>query len=298
MKTLKPPMTYEEQIENLIVRHGLIVEDKTIARQILSEVNYYRLSAYGLGLYQEDAPERFRSGVSLEHIYALYRFDSGLRNLITPVIEYLEIELRTKIAYQLARAYGAEGYRNPAYFLNKRPRPKFSDGALKTYHQITMEKLDREIAQQQNHPCVKHHMETYGGHFPIWVAIELFTFGMLASLYSVMLTTDRKEIALQYRTRPDVLNSWILALVEVRNICAHYGRIYNMPLAQSPYLFKQNKAYASNKIFPALLTMKRMTANQNVWTTFFTSLGALIEQFPEANLSFMGFPVNWDDLLF
>ena len=41
----KPPLTYTEQVELLISR-GLLVSDKKRAERHLSNISYYRLSAY------------------------------------------------------------------------------------------------------------------------------------------------------------------------------------------------------------------------------------------------------------
>ena len=41
MEPLKPFKTYEEQVEHLKSVHGLIVNDKEWAVEILSKVNYY-----------------------------------------------------------------------------------------------------------------------------------------------------------------------------------------------------------------------------------------------------------------
>jgi len=38
------------------------------------------------------------------------------------------------------------------------------------------------VLHSKNLPFVKHHQEAYGGHFPIWAAVELMTFGNIASL--------------------------------------------------------------------------------------------------------------------
>ena len=112
VRQLKEAKTYQEQIENLINNHALQISDRTKAEEILSTVNYYRLSAYGIGLMQPADPEKYLPGITLEHIYHLYQFDSGLRNILTPLIEYVEIAFRTRLAYQLAITYGAEGYRD------------------------------------------------------------------------------------------------------------------------------------------------------------------------------------------
>lgn len=288
---LKQPKDYHEQIEHLRQEHGLIIDDEQRAECILRRVNYYRLSAYGIGLYQPDNREFFVEGTSIEQLYSLYRFDCGLRNLITPVIESLEIELRAAIAQHLAITYGSEAHRDPTNF-----QVRFTKTG-ENVHTLTMKKLDDAARKGSNMPCVKHHNQKYGGKFPIWAAIELFTFGMLSSLYSIMRPADQAVIAALYRTKRGYLQGWMLALIELRNICAHYGRIYNMPIAQQPFLYREYQAYASNKVFPVLLAMKRMNTDKELWIRFHTGLVKLIKKHPEAKLDFMGFPPNWKRLL-
>ena len=50
-----------------------------------------------------------------------------------------------------------------------------------------------------------------------------------------------------------------------------------MPLAQQPFLYRENKHYACNKIFPVLLTMKRMNTDTKLWGRFITELLILLE---------------------
>lgn len=288
---LKKPLSYKEQIENLKVKHALVIKNDENAEQILATVNYYRLSAYGIGLKTKQNPEMYIPGITLEHIYRLYCFDAQIRTLLIPMIEHLEIELRTKIAYHLAMTYGAEGFRNPQYFKAIHNRNGES------IHQKTIAKFDTEVGKQRNLPCVRHHQEKYCGHFPIWAAVELFTFGMLSSLFSVMQPEDQKIIAAAFQTDPHHLNSWLLSLVEIRNICAHYGRVYNMPLKQTPNLYSEHKAYQSNRLFSVLLVIKRMTGARGMWVGFLTKLKILLEEYTEVKLGFIGFPENWEDVL-
>ena len=118
MEPLKNPLSYQEQITHLQKKHSLTIANLDEALLILKKVNYYRLSAYGIGLKDSKNPEMYLPGISLEHLYRLYAFDAHLRTLLIPVIEELEIELRTKIAYHLAMTYGSEGYRDPNHFLS------------------------------------------------------------------------------------------------------------------------------------------------------------------------------------
>lgn len=291
MKPLKTPLSFDAQIDRLVSVHALIVEDRQAAADILSRVNYYRLSAYGIGLKQPENMEKYISGVSIQTLYDLYCFDSQLRSILIPVIEAIEIDLRTKIAYRLAMAYGADGYYDAAHFQPKTDR----DG--NSIHAVTLDKFSKEVAHQKNLPCVVHHNEVYGGRFPIWVAVELFTFGMLSSLYSIMLSADQKAVAEPYGTDPCHLKSWFLSLVELRNLCAHYNRIYNMPLKQTAKLYREHQQYQCNRLFPILLVIKRLTRNTEHWDAFLTRLTGLIEKYPAANLSRMAFPANWEQLL-
>ena len=295
MPQLKPALTYDQQIDRLKNVHNLSISDDAAALEILKKVNYYRLSAYGLGLSQKDDKEKYIDGISLEHIYRLYEFDSIFRNILIHVIEQLEIQLRTQISNFLALKYGSEGYVDPAHFTEK----KTKNG--ETVHTTVIESFNKEREHQKNAPFVKHHMAKYEGHFPVWVAVELFTFGNLSSLYSIMVLEDRKEIARLYNTEPKYLGSWILALVEIRNICAHYSRLYNMPLKQTPHLYPEYQKYrvgTINKVFPALLAIKRMLNCDERWNAFEIQLEALIDEYSDVvRLSFMGFPKEWREVL-
>lgn len=294
---LKKALTIKEQIERLKTAHNLVIDNDDEAAKILRTVNYYRLSAYGIGLTKKNNREEYIDGTSLTDIYRLYEFDSSLRNLILKLIEYQEIRLRTLISCFLALKYGAEGYIDPANFL------QVSDKQGNDIHKSIIDAFKEETIRQKNLPFVKHHEQKYSGHYPIWVAIELFSFGKLSSLYSIMRNSDRNEIAKQYRTKPDYLKSWIICLLEVRNICAHYNRLYNMPLKQAPYLYPENIPYRKgkqNKLFPVLITLKRMTASDNdpLWNDFVGQLSSLMKKYRDVvNLSFIGFPKNWKDVL-
>lgn len=108
---------------------------------------------------------------------------------------------------------------------------------------------------------------------------------------------DQNAVAAAFQTDPCHLKSWLLTLVEIRNICAHYGRIYNMPLKQTPKLYSEHKAYQSNRLFSVLLVVKRITGANAAWTNFLTNLKAVLEDHTEIKLDFIGFPKNWEDVL-
>ena len=162
MVELKKPLSYEDQLKRLKVDHNLKIDDDEAATGILKRVNYYRLSAYGLGLMRAGDKEKYRDGITLEHIFRLYIFDSRLRSILFPAIEKLEIQLRAQISNHLAMTYGADGYICSYNFADK----KTKDG--KTVHEKIMDDFQREIRHQRKAPFVRHHMEKYEGRFPAW----------------------------------------------------------------------------------------------------------------------------------
>lgn len=200
---LKPALTFEQQIERLKTVHNLTIMHEDSALKILEKVNYYRLSAYGIGLKKSTNSEEYRDDITLEHIFRLYCFDSEFRNDIIHIVEQLEVQLRTQISYCLAIKYGPEGYADVINFNDK----KNHDG--RSIHGTIMDSFKNEVKHCKNLPFVKHHQDVYGGHFPIWAAVELMTFGNITSIFDIMKPEDQKSISSFYGTSPNHLKSWM-----------------------------------------------------------------------------------------
>ena len=100
----KPPLTYYEQVE-LLKSRGLLIPDEERVIRHLSNISYYRLSAYMLPFKEiKDGSytDRFIEGTTWDDVYNLYLFDRKFRLLVFDAIERLEISIRTQIIYQLA----------------------------------------------------------------------------------------------------------------------------------------------------------------------------------------------------
>lgn len=289
--SLKCPKTYDEQIQHLRDDHGLVISDVEKAKEILKTTNYYRLSAYGIDLLDKRT-DKYRDGTTLEHIYSLYVFDSKLRNIISPVIEFVEIKLRSSIAYHLAIKYGAECYRDKSFF-----DTWISGVTGKDMFSVFNEHINDEIKKQSKKPMVVHHMQKYGGHFPIWVVVELLSLGTLSTLYSLMQREDQKDVARDFDTGYVYVKSWFASIVEIRNICAHYGRLYNMPLDSLAKLPPKESMYANSRLFTDCLAMKYIMKENSLWNTFIMNLHTIIDECPDVNLRCIGFPENWETLL-
>lgn len=286
---VKPARSYEGQIERLIQAHGLMIGDSQRAKDILSTVNYYRLTTYGKHLRRADDPEMFVPGVSIDTLYALYQFDMGLRHAILPVLEFFEIQLRAKIAYRLAMTYGSLGYMDAENFRGDRQ----SQGWFKDVHN----KFRTEVRRCDDLAFVRHHKKKYGGKFPVWAAVELFSFGMLGQLFSIMKEQDQEAVAQAYGMDAAQLSALISAAIDVRNICAHYNRLYNQSIEDQPALEAEQKTYESDRVFPTLLALRAVAGGQQVYKQMIEDIERLCAQFPQADLALCGFPENWSAVL-
>lgn len=291
---LKPALTYDQQIAKLVNGHHLKISDTKFAEKILMRVNYYRLSGYGIGLKKPNNGEYYQDTITIEQLFNLYCFDSQFKNDLMRTIEQIEIELRTQIAYYLSIKYGPDVLMSETNFVYK------TNKQGQSIYSIIINNLNKEIERQKNKPFVKHHIEKYNSQFPIWVSVELMSFGSLSSLFSILKTEDQKNISRYYNTDPKFLKNWILCLVEIRNICAHYTRLYNMPLKENPRLYKENLRYRKeqNKIFPVLLIIKRMLKANEQWSSLLKDLkNTFVKYKGSFEFAFMGFPQDWEEIL-
>ena len=286
---VKPARSFEEQAQRLTELHGLTIENTDRAQHIFSTVNYYRLSGYGKHLRRADDPERFVDGVTLDMLYRLYQFDMGLRHAILPVLEFFEVQLRAKLSYHLAMTYGSTGYTNAANF----KLDKQSAGS----HKNLMSKFKTEVRRQDDLPFVRHHQSKYGGQFPVWAALELFSFGMLAQLYDLLIEGDQWAISKQYRLSPEELDALIGSAVDVRNICAHYARLYNQPIDDHPILPAKFAQYEDARVFPTLLMLGCAARGHAVYHRMIREIAELAREYPEADLALCGFPADWEEVL-
>lgn len=280
---IKEPKSFKDQIEILKSRN-VIIDNDDVALDILKGINYYRLSAYMLTHKKNDGNYH---NISIEDVHKLYLFDKKLRNLILPMLENVEIAFRTHISYFIAHEYGALGYKDPANFQNQ------------SFHRNMLKSFDDEI-ERSDEIFVTHHKSEYDGVFPIWVIIEVTSFGVLSKLYNNLLEKDKDKIANKYyNTKGEFVSTWLHSLSNIRNRCAHYGRLYNKNLTITPKLFKadKKKGIKNDTIFANIYILGRLSRNKYEWNDFITKLSDIIEQYDIVDLRKIGFPENWENIL-
>lgn len=286
LKQHQEPMTIEEQVQNL-KGIGLLITDEEYAKKILNDISYFRLiKAYSLGLKVKNGS--YVSGTTFEQIVELYLFNANFRQITFAQIEKIEVNMRCRIANYFAEKYGVLGYLNPN---------NFSDPA---YHSIFLNDIEDEIRRNSKAPFVRNFKDNYeGGELPIYALTEIFSFGTLSKFFKNMLNPDKKAISKTFDIGYTYLESWIESIAYVRNICAHYGRLYNAKLSKTPLLYQEytKAGIKNNRMFGILLCMKHILKNDSRWNLYVDEIEILIEKYEKINIETMGFPENWKDFL-
>lgn len=114
-----------------------------------------------------------------------------------------------------------------------------------------------------------------------------------------MQSKDKKAIASTYGIGYTYFESWIESIAYVRNLCAHYGRLYNAKLTKTPKLYPQdrNLGISNIRIFGTLVCLKRILPSDRHWIEFVDTIQLLFEKYPYVEKDSMGFPNNWIDIL-
>lgn len=286
---MKPFLSVDQQVRHLI-EMGIECPDASAAKELLSDVNYYRLRAYWM-TFEHDG--EIATGTELSSIVDIYRFDAELRQWLWAAMQPIEIKMRTSFAYFLSRDYGPLAYRDSSLF---------ADG---TRHGSLLSSIDQEIARAKKNqePCVCHNLEKYGD-LPCWAVVEVMTMGQVSSLIGLLRDGSKvmpaaKAIADAFGQRPPILKSWLMHLCAVRNLCAHQGRFYNRVMRIRPKMLRKDICWASNKEFPTFIVIKRLFEQTwpARWNEMAIELGRIIDAYPDVSLAPMGFPDCWREVL-
>lgn len=290
MKYTKPALTITEQI-NLLESRGLIIPDRIKAETYLSNISYYRLSAY-VYPFKKLPTDKFVDGTTFEDVLDSYLFDRELRLLVFDAIERIEVAFRTQLINKPAIKDGAFWFEDEKFF---------DDKDRLTEH---LRKLDDEV-YQSHEIFVTHFFNKYEENCPpVWMSFEVVSLGLLSKFYQNLKFSDAKKVIAQHfgLSNPKVFQSWIRSVTYVRNICAHHARLWNRTLTNKPtILLTPSKQWISQrnpnneKIYYFLCCLLYLLREINPTTQFVEKLKVLLAKYPKTPLNSMGFSANWEN---
>lgn len=322
----KPFLTIPEQIRRLRER-GMDCGAAAFASGVLERYGYYRLSGYWhLYRARPEPPEprfdkdrreirldSFVPGTSLAHVVALYDFDHELRTRLGDIISTVETALRFQVGHRLGKRDRFAHHRPELLNAVRQAHPGAPPEPTTRYREWLAE-YDRHESRARG-DFVVHFREAYGPHLPIWVATEVMSFGVLTGLYDLMPQSDQEILAARFQVSTadgkgdrGALSNWLNNLRNVRNICAHHGRLWNRTfdvvidapgLARadaSDLLAKLAHEGVNNKLYGVLLVLRHLMLSIAPERSDVVDLADFIEA-SSLEIGFrmgqLGFPDDW-----
>jgi abortive infection bacteriophage resistance protein len=324
---VKPYRTVTAQIA-LLQSRGMEITDTAAAAACLGRIGYYRLSGYWYasrkshvttnpltdaivphpvtGKPQVIVEDDFRSGTTFQQVMDLYVFDKRLRLLFMDAIERVEVALRVDIAL-LIGARDPWAHRDPTQLhgnFTKKVNPLHGQ----TDYARWLERLDQTFDRSKDE-FVKHFKRKYAGEKPpIWIAIELWDFGMLSVFLGGMTVADQQQLAVRYGLpRSALLTSWSRNINNVRNMCAHHSRLWNRSPADQGSTVKRGEIpildhlvsdlSAQSRIYTTAAALQFLLRTINPASSWGARLRDLLSTFPASDVSTIrqaGFPLGWE----
>lgn len=215
-------ITLDEQIQ-LLRSRGMVINNEEKAKEVLSDIGYYRLGFYWFPM-EIDYPNKnnrnhlFKDTADFDDAVRLYYFDFKLRNILLKYLSRIEISFKTSLIYFVSNRY--DSY--PTWFVN----PIIVNRSF-------IQNFDVEVYNskfRKNKVIARHHKKYINDKYaPAWKTIEFMTLGGVISLYTSLNNNDlKRKIASIYNiNRVEVFENYINLIRDIRNVCAHSNVLYD-----------------------------------------------------------------------
>ncbi|XQP55330.1 MAG: Abi family protein [Mycoplasmoidaceae bacterium] len=278
-----------DYIGKTIKNSNIKVNNLYKAERLLANIHHNHLFDYGKGLINPKTG-KFKTDVTIDWLFSIYSFDSELRNALFSIIELIEVNLRSRLSYYLTMQYGPKGMFKKSNFDDIKRTNSTTNEVISTYETIIEHYKRLKPGNSKNGQPVEREF---------YRIIEQLSFGDIISLYNILKIDDKKYISSIYKMKFSKFNSNLQVIKEVRNICAHFEKIYDKSLRFIPSLKEEYKDFFNNnKVFAALLSMKCVIDNNRIWSKFMIRIVKVIKTYKKyIDLEAIGFPKNWEEIL-
>jgi abortive infection bacteriophage resistance protein len=229
--------------------------------RILEKENYYNvINGYKDLFIKKRATatteEEYLDNALFDEIYALYTFDREIRIIHLKYLLQIENYFKTILSHTFSGKYGYDNYLKIDNFDSGATTNNSRLKKIAEQHNLDLTKdidkikrisaeenvenvirlfgdIQQEIARQlsKHNQMVTHYM-TQHGYIPLWVLVNVLTFGKVTTFYFNMKEKDKIDIAKQFNIQFVELHKYMSMLGYARNICAHDERFYDIRFSQ------------------------------------------------------------------
>lgn len=276
-----------EKILYIKKNYGWKIKDESFARKILRELSPFHLRNYSLQFLQ------LGKNPSFEEVYSIYLTDKKLKDFILSYLGPIELRFRNVLGTVLDDAFGTYGYLEKENFKKD------------NFHKNFLDDFAREV-KRANEPYVLYYKEKKEGRFPVWVMVEMLSFGDLSKLYANLYRQEQKEVSGKYHVKSEqIFKSFFHSFTILRNTCAHHGRLYDrsFPVAcaihhsdKKRMEYKGGKELNPYMLFAMILAICHVIDGENQ-EGFMDGLAKILYENPSYYIEKVNFPSNWRNVL-
>ena len=281
----------EQDLILLLKNRGLIITDEQKAINYLSNIGYFRLSAYLYPLLKEPKENHlYKAGSTFDMALDMYRFDRKLRILLFNEIEKIEVAIRSTMNNGITNALNDVFWiTNAIYFSNN------------TIFTKTVTLIQSEIDKSKEE-FIEHFNNKYSNPFPpAWMISEIIPLGVLYNIFNNLKSKKiKKKIATHFGLALPAFTSWMLILSNLRNLCGHHRRIWNKEIsliASDPqnhvFPWIDSSTTDMKRIYYRICIIKYFLFTVSPNNQFTEKLKELLTKYPTIDIRAMGFPAMW-----
>ena len=281
-----------QQHITLLKDRGLSISEETKAVSYLTNIGYFRLSAYFYPLLEFPKEQhRYKPDATFKKVMDMYRFDRKLRLLLFNEIEKIEVAIRSCITNYASLNFGNLFWLTDKSFFSNEDK-----------YQATLAVIDKEI-QNSKEDFITHFNETYlEAYPPAWMIAEIIPFGSLAHIFMNLKDNGlKKKIAQHFGLQAPTFVSWLIVLGGLRNLCCHHARMWNRELPISPTEPKHMKfgwidssRTDKRRMYYRICMIRYFLYTVSPDNNFKDKLKNLLAAYPNIDTAAMGFPSGWE----
>lgn len=247
------PFKETPDLIKLLAERGLDI-DRPDGAAFLHDFNYYRFTGYSrqFQINPKASENNYQVGTKLSEIRSIIELDAGLRRLLGSALTSVELSVRARFAHEAGRMFGER-----AFYLESANYFDFTPDL----HRL-IDSMQKDLERSKSPTIARYTSENNYDRVPIWVAVEVFSFGTVAKMMMYLENSiPAKQVAASYSLPWSAFPNTIHSFSVLRNQCAHHTQIWHrkqsIPTPVLPKLRPRDVKYDHQGSYPAIIMLKR-----------------------------------------
>ena len=276
-----------EELIQILSNKGMSFSQPTRARRLLSENNYYCVTAYK-NLFYKIGTRQYKDGVDFEHLYSVYSFDKAFKTVILKHLLFIEQKIKAAISNQISSKYGIR----ERQYLRKNNFDQTNE-----HLEENLQKIKKQIKTFGKKNTAVNHYKQNHGFIPFWVLSKCLTMGVIRDLIYILKPSDLSIIINSVLEKPIEKKP----VRKAKAMIAFFADIRNINCKKDS---NGNYVQGLNDLTALIISIKYFV-NRTMYNEFIQNISSCINSCykkikdvvsREAFLDYIGLPKDYEDL--